>query len=302
MSLPDWKGLLKWTLQQVPESPSVPKKPMAKEDVEFLQKAMESVHDHDKKVKSAAQMIVEVAMQKGNNGTADELPDAFETMELFYEEHPGNASSVHKTGMLDALVEHVRQADQKTVAAAMSLLTTTLSNNEKVQEAAAKGPLMQYLLQMRKDVDGTPIEPKLIATIAAATRHCVDAENHFIKVGGMQYIIQCTAKSNPKVKEKAALLIYHFVNLNKLNKQDAQRMQLLHAVQNLMPLNVAVQGIQYAEVCINLFSAVVLKYPGAVNKAEAMKIAQQLTSAVESIPALEGAKDTLKQVHSALKK
>lgn len=61
-------------------------------------------------------------------------------------------------------------------------------------------------------------------------------------------------------------------------------------------------GIQYAEVCINLFSAVVLKYPGAVNKAEAMKIAQQLTSAVESIPALEGAKDTLKQVHSALKK
>lgn len=77
--------------------------------------------DHDKKVKSAAQMIVEVAMQKGNNGTADELPDAFETMELFYEEHPGNASSVHKTGMLDALVEHVRQADQKTVAAAMSV-------------------------------------------------------------------------------------------------------------------------------------------------------------------------------------
>lgn len=242
MSLPDWKGLLKWTLQQVPEAPSEVKKPMSKEDIEFLQKAMDSVHDHEKKVKDAAKVIVEEALNTAEDHGTEEVLDAFETMELFYEEHPGNASSVHKTGMLDALVAHVKKANKNTVSAALSLLTTTLSNNEVVQNAAAKGPLMNHLLEMRPLVKNTPIEPKLITTIAAATRHCLEAEKRFIHLGGLQYLAKCTEVGNRKVKEKAALLVYHFVNLGKLTGSSAHSIDLLRVVRNLMPLDVSVQG------------------------------------------------------------
>ncbi|GIX60837.1 protein folding regulator, putative [Babesia caballi] len=275
------------------------KKPLNKEDVEFLQKAMDSVHDHDKKVKSAAEYILRTAKEGGRDNT-DQLLDAFDTMEQFYEEHPGNASSVHRSGMLDAIVEHIRQGRREVLPAALSLLITTLSNNEKVQEEAAKGPLIQYLLQMREHVEGTALEPKLITAIAAATRHCVNAEKHFVKLGGMQYIVQCTAKDNPKVREKAALLIYHFVNLQKLDKREAQKAQLLNAVRNLTPLDVPTQGIQYAEICVNLFAAAVLKYPHSVNRAEALELWRQISRAVESTEQLEGAKETLVEVHKAL--
>ncbi|KAK1444731.1 hypothetical protein BgAZ_106370 [Babesia gibsoni] len=289
MSLPDWKGLLKWTLNQVPEAPTEVKKPMSKEDIEFLQKAMESVHEHEKEVKDAAKVIIEEALNKGETHSVEEVLEAFETMELFYEEHPGNASSVHKTGMLDALVAHVKQAKKETVSAALS-------------EAAAKGPLMIHLLEMRPMVHNTPVEPKLITTIAAATRHCVEAEKRFVQLGGLLYLVQCTSKVNPKTKEKAALLIYHFVNLEKLNRHDAQRIQMLNTVRNLMPLDVAEKGIQYAEVCINLFASAVLKYPQVINKSDAKKVADQLSQAIENVEQLESAKETLKEVHEALNK
>ncbi|ORM40057.1 uncharacterized protein BXIN_1196 [Babesia sp. Xinjiang] len=301
MSLPDWKGLLKWTLQQVPETPSSEKKPISKEDVEFLQKAMESVHDHDKKVKSAAQLIQELATQSKFNDL-ETLLEAFDTMEQFYEEHPGNASSVHRTGMLDAITEYIKQGNLDVMPAVLSLLITTISNNAKVQEEAAKGPMMQYLLQLRQKADGTALEPKLITAIAAVIRHCDIAEKQFVKVGGMQYIAQCTAKKNLKVKEKAALLIYHFVNQQKLDKREAQKMQLLTAVRNLMPLDVQTHGIQYAEVCINLFAAAVLKYPHSINRDEALSLWRQLAKAVENTKELEGANEILREVHNALVK
>ncbi|CDR97081.1 PROTEIN FOLDING REGULATOR, putative [Babesia bigemina] len=311
MSLPDWKGLLNWTLKHVPEDSTGNTKPIAKEDVEFLQKAMESIHDHDDKVKRAAQLIQQSAAHGAEYDTS-QLLEAFDTMEQYYEEHPGNASSMHRTGMLAAVTEHVGQGNREVLPAALSLLTTTLSNNEKVQEEAAKGPLMMHLLRLRQQVTGTPLEPKLITTVAAATRHCVKAEEHFVRVGGMQYISQCTASSNLKVKEKAALLIYHFVNLQKLDKREAHKTQLLKTVRNLMPLNVATQGerqlptpqssagIQYAEVCVNLFAAAVLKYPQLIDRAEAMGLWQQLSSAIQKTPELEDAKGTLQELRRAL--
>ncbi|EDO08051.2 hypothetical protein BBOV_III004880 [Babesia bovis T2Bo] len=301
MSLPDWKGLLKWTLQHVPENSTGNKKPISKEDVEFLQKAMDSVHDHDKKVKSAAQLIHDMAT-KEKIDNVDELLDAFDTMEQFYEEHPGNASSVHRTGMLDAIAQHIKQGNTKILPAALSLLITTISNNEKVQEEATKGPLMQNLLDLREKVDNTNLEPKLITAIAAVTRHCTTAEKHFVKVGGMRYIAQCTAKHNLKVKEKAALLIYHFVNLQKLDKREANNVQLLTTVRNLMPLDVKNHGIQYAEVCVNLFAAIVSKYPNSINKNDALTLWNQLAKAIENTEELEAAKDTLKEVRQAINK
>ncbi|GFE53115.1 hypothetical protein BaOVIS_005190 [Babesia ovis] len=290
MSLPDWKGLLKWTLQQVPENTTGSKKPISKEDVEFLQKAMDSVHDHDKKVKSAAQLIQEMATRTTIDDV-DALLEAFDIMEQFYEEHPGNASSVHRTGMLDAITQYIKQGNREVLPAVLSLLITTISNNEKVQEEATKGPLMQHLLDLREMADDTALEPKLITAIAAVTRHCVSAEKHFVKVG---------AKKNLKVKEKAALLIYHFVNLQKLDKREAQRIQLLAAVRNLMPLDVQTHGIQYVEVCINLFAAAVLKYPHSINKNEAIALWKQLSKVVEGTQELEGAKEILQEVHKAL--
>lgn len=179
---------------------------------------------------------------------------------------------------------------------------TLQNNNEVVQNAAAKGPLMNHLLEMRPLVKNTPIEPKLITTIAAATRHCLEAEKRFIHLGGLQYLAKCTEVGNRKVKEKAALLVYHFVNLGKLTGSSAHSIDLLRVVRNLMPLDVSVQGIQYADVCINLFAAAVGKYPQMLDKKEALKVAQELSTAVAGIEQLESAAETLKEVQEALKK
>ncbi|GBE59140.1 hsp70 nucleotide exchange factor fes1-like protein, putative [Babesia ovata] len=120
MSLPDWKGLLKWTLKHVPENSTGNTRPIAKEDVEFLQKAMESVHDHDDKVKRAAQLIQQSSVG-GAEYDVSQLLDAFDTMEQYYEEHPGNASSAHRTGVLAAVIEHLGKGDRNILPAALSV-------------------------------------------------------------------------------------------------------------------------------------------------------------------------------------
>ncbi|KAK2196711.1 bifunctional Armadillo-type fold/Armadillo-like helical [Babesia duncani] len=297
----DWKGLLNWSLQQTPNDSETPKKPLKKEDIEFIEGAMRGIQEHDRLINNAIETILKSPKEGADN---PKLLECFEILEDYYIEHPGNASNIHKIGLLDALVELLTlELKHEILEAILTLISCTLSNNESILKMAAEKELTCTLLNLKAKVAGTSLELKFLSALACSTRHCQVAETAFISLGGLEYLIELMSRNkSTKIREKAALLFYHFIILQKAPSSIMSEIPLVDVITSLLPLDFCNTGLSYCEVCARLFHALVVNYGSNITRQDFSKMTSLINKEINNLTKYPETGDCVSTLIKCIKK
>lgn len=124
MSLPEWKGLLKWSLGHISgkkDSEEEKREPLSKDDMEFIKGALNTVHEHENEINNAIKTINTLSENEQiDNTSKEQLLGAFDTLEDHFNDHPSNASNIIKSGLLQSFINLLKSNDH-------DILNSTLS-------------------------------------------------------------------------------------------------------------------------------------------------------------------------------
>lgn len=301
MSLPQLKDLLKWTLQQMPandgETEPKDRHQVTPEDIAFISGAMEAAQAHEKAISSALLYLISFEKADLDESDRNQLLESIEILQEFFEEHPGNSDGIERGGLIPSLERIIHLGDNEVTSKGLELLSIVLSNNVNLLESVADMGLLVTLFKLYWKLKGTDIEQKVISTISASIRHCEKGEKKFLNLGGVKLIDECVGSSNIKCRERGALLLYHFVQLDKMTEEvDYERV-----MRNLTPL--VSGGIQYCETCAKLFGAMIEKKRDCFKGSEAMEIVQEEIDSItklveEGHEGLEHVLELLKEIQN----
>lgn len=128
MSLPEWKGLLKWSLGHISgkNDSEEERKPLSKDDMEFIKGALNTVHEHENEISNAVKTINTLSGSEQIDDTGKEqLLGAFDTLEDHFNDHPSNASNLIKSGLLHSLIGLLKSNDHDILNSTLSVFAST---------------------------------------------------------------------------------------------------------------------------------------------------------------------------------
>ncbi|KAF5153641.1 hypothetical protein TpMuguga_02g02110 [Theileria parva strain Muguga] len=298
MSLPNWKGLLKWSLSKVdPKRKDEEVKKMSKEDMEFLEGAMASVNEHEKEIANSVSEVNRISKAFATSENAEDkskgvefdkkvLLESLDKLEEHFEEHPSNATSLARQGLLESFTLLLKSDDLEVLSATLSIISCSFSNNESVLEDASKTQLVPNLLKLKAKLKDTDLEPKLITAISSSIRNCRRAEQLFVTLGGLGYLKDSLESSNLKTRERAILLFNHFISLDKASKLIMATLNPYKILNMLLPLDPENNGIQFTELSCTLVFLILQKHSNAFTGGELAAVSKLLDRELKSLESL----------------
>ncbi|XP_952258.1 uncharacterized protein TA13295 [Theileria annulata] len=297
MSLPNWKGLLKWSLSKVDPKRKDEVKQMSKEDLEFLEGALSSVNEHEKQVANSVSEVnrISKAFMTSENGENKNkeiefdkkvLLESMQKLEEYFEEHPSNATSLARQGLLESFTLLLKSDDMEVLSSTLSIISCSFSNNESVLEEASKTQLVPNLLKLKNKLKDTQLEPRLITAISSSIRNCRRAEQLFVTLGGLSYLKDSLESTNLKTRERAILLFNHFISLDKASRLIMATLNPYKILNLLLPLDPENNGIQFTELSCTLVFLILQKHSNAFTGEELNEVSKVLDRELQSLGSL----------------
>ncbi|UKJ90421.2 hypothetical protein MACJ_001354 [Theileria orientalis] len=293
MSLPHWKGLLKWSLSKTdPDKKEEETRPMSEEDKKFLEGAMASLQNHEKEIANSVSEINRISKLFSNGAhdlTEEEIKILLGSLEMLqehFEDHPSNSSSLIRLGLLDSFTLLLHSDDDEVLSATLSIISCAFSNNESILEEASKTKLLPNLIKLKDRLKDSDLEPKLISALSSSVRNCRRAEVVFITLDGLTYLKECLGRSNLKTRERAVLLLNHFLSLDRVGKLIVAKLDPYRIVKMLLPVDPVNNGIQFCELSSTLVSLLLQKHSDIFTREEVEDSVRRLDEELASLTSL----------------
>ena len=227
----DWKGLLNWSLKYNDGTRSTEDiKPMSKEDMEFLQKAFESVCVNE--MKEIWKILDECKKREGDS--EKEINDRIELLNLLsvYLDGLENARNIVRGKRLNEIIDYFFDCKHKKVKIELGNIITQMTQNDGfVQKAALDLGIFKFLDELNKSEDPDLNKMYIYLLTGMIYGDELDVRKYFIsELNGIVFLFNMLIREEGNFKNERRILNI-MADLTKIidheDKKDAVKIRLM---------------------------------------------------------------------------